>query len=61
MKGRRARRLRPARALPWASAQEDTIPLILGAEEAETTLRPAPPSGNGSGWSCWHWWSSCAC
>ena len=43
MKGRRARRLRPARALPWASAQEDTIPLILGAEEeAETT--PARPT-----------------
>lgn len=42
MKGRRARRLRPARALPWVSVQEDTIPMLIGAEEAETT--PARPT-----------------
>lgn len=39
MKRRRARRLRPARALPWVSAHEDTIPLIIGAEEEETPAR----------------------
>lgn len=39
MKGRR---LRPMRTLPWVKAQEDTIPLIIGAEEEEEKALPRP-------------------